>query len=189
MIETKPLRKPRADALRNRQRLLECARDVFARSGLSASLEEVARNAGVGIGTLYRNFPTREALIDELYRDQGDQLVCAANQFSREKPPIEALQAWLILFISFLESKQVMAGVIASISGDDEGFCSAAGNELVDALSGLLERAVSGGAARDDSQALDILCAIAGIATYGPQPGWEIGARRLVDVLIRGLVV
>ena len=97
MAEKITTRKPRADAERNRQRLLDVAKTAFAEKGVSASLEDIAREAGVGIGTLYRHFPTRDALIDEIYRDEGSRLAEAARQLSEDQPPLEAVRQWLLL--------------------------------------------------------------------------------------------
>ena len=88
-------RKPRADAQRNRERLLEVAKEAFTRSGADASLEDIAKQAGVGPGTLYRHFPTREALLEAVYRSEMEKLAAAEQKFAKEMAPIEALRAWL----------------------------------------------------------------------------------------------
>lgn len=181
-------RKPRADGERNRQRLLEVARVAFAERGLSASLEEIARTAGLGIGTLYRHFPTRETLVNEIYREQGELLTTAAIELSQHHAPIDALHKWLLLFIQSLENKQIMAGVLACMSDDTgEEYCALSGEALVVALDGLLQKAIKCGCVIQEVEAFDLLCAIAGIASYGPEPGWESSAKRLVDILLTGV--
>jgi AcrR family transcriptional regulator len=166
---------------------LDTAREAFAERGLSASLEEIARTAGVGIGTLYRHFPTRETLVNEIYRDQGELLSAAANDLARKHAPIDAVREWLLLFIHSLENKQILAGVLSCISEEGEEYCALSGEVLVRALDGLLARAVENGDVVRKIESLDVLCAIAGIASYGEEPDWEASARRLVDVLIAGM--
>lgn len=182
-------RKPRADAERNRRRLLDVARVAFAEQGMLASLEEIARSAGVGIGTLYRHFPTREVLVNEIYRDQGNRLTAAAEDLARTHPPVEAIREWLLLFTDSLANKQIMAGVLSCMSeGDGDEFCSFSGEALVAALDGLLERAIRSGEIGRKVESLDLLCAIAGIASYGPELAWEASAKRVVSILVAGLV-
>ena len=100
-------RKPRADAQRNRERLLEVAKEAFTQSGADASLEDIAKQAGVGPGTLYRHFPTREALLEAVYRSEMEKLAAAEQKFAKEMAPIEALRAWLLLFVDAIEAKQL----------------------------------------------------------------------------------
>lgn len=181
-------RRLRADGERNRQRLLKVAREAFAESGISASLENIARTAGVGIGTLYRHFPTRQMLVDEIYREQGEQLKTAASELSQIHPPLEALQEWLYLFIQSLDNKQIMAGVLASTRDEsNDGYCSLSGELLVTVLDSLLQNAVQNGSITRDIESLELLCAIAGIASYNPEPNWKLSAKRLVRVILSGL--
>ncbi len=192
MAEKITNRKPRADAERNRQRLLDVAKVAFAQKGVSASLEEIAREAGLGIGTLYRHFPTREALIDEIYRDEGNRLVEAAHQLSAELAPLDAIQAWLLLFIGYLANKQIHADVLnCLISGqDDEGsdtLCTLSADAIVEALTLLMQRAREAGDIHQPIEPLELLCAIAGVATFGVDTDWEAGAKRLVGLMVSGL--
>src|ERR1700704_1520680 len=94
-------RKPRADAERNRDRVLEVAKEAFTRSGADASLDDIAKQAGVGAGTLYRHFPSREALIEAVYRSEVEKLAAAARTLAETMPPIEALRAWMLLFVDY----------------------------------------------------------------------------------------
>ncbi|WP_321922554.1 TetR/AcrR family transcriptional regulator [Burkholderia sp. BCC1998] len=188
MSEKNMRRKPRADGERNRKRLLEVARVAFAEHGLSASLEDIARTAGVGIGTLYRHFPSRQVLVDEIYREQGERLTAAAAELSRSHTPVDALREWLMLFIQSLENKQIMAGVLACMSEDGGAdYCALSGELLVTVLDGLLQNAIRSGSIGQKIESLDLLCAIAGIASYSPDPTWEQSAKRLVNVLLAGL--
>src|SRR5271157_1830865 len=92
-------RKPRTDAQRNRERILEVAKKAFTRAGASASLDDIAKQAGVGPGTLYRHFPTRDALIEAVYRAEVEKLAAAAPSFAEVLPPLDALRAWMRLFV------------------------------------------------------------------------------------------
>ncbi|CAJ0821507.1 hypothetical protein LMG18101_04648 [Ralstonia flaminis] len=192
MAEKITSRKPRADAERNRQRLLDVAKAAFAQKGVSASLEDIAREAGLGIGTLYRHFPTREALIDEIYRDEGNRLVEAAQQLSAQLAPLDAIQAWLLLFIGYLSNKQIHADVLnCMVSGEDgEGgdrLCTLSAEAIVEALTLLLQRARKAGEILHPIEPLELLCAIAGVATFGADTDWEAGAKRLVALMVSGL--
>ena len=187
MAEKITNRKPRADAERNRQRLLDVAKVAFAEKGVSASLEDIAREAGLGIGTLYRHFPTREALIDEIYRDEGNRLVEAALQLSAERAPLEAIQAWLLLFIGYLANKQIRADVLNCMVGGESDACNLSADAIVEALTLLMQRAKEAGEIHHPIEPLELLCAIAGVATFGVDTDWEAGAKRLVALMGSGL--
>lgn len=187
MAEKITNRKPRADAERNRQRLLDVAKVAFAEKGVSASLEDIAREAGLGIGTLYRHFPTREALIDEIYRDEGNRLVEAALQLSAERAPLEAIQAWLLLFIGYLANKQIRADVLNCMVGGESDACNLSADAIVEALTLLMQRAKEAGEIHHPIEPLELLCAIAGVATFGVDTDWEAGAKRLVALMVSGL--
>src|SRR6202045_5070793 len=107
------LRRPRADAVRNRERVLEAAKIVFSKGGADASLEAVAKRAGVGIGTLYRHFPTREALFEAVYRHEVQQLSELAEQLKDETSPVEALRRWLRANVEFVATKKGMSAALA----------------------------------------------------------------------------
>ncbi len=102
-------RKPRADAQRNRERILETAKEAFTRSGANISLDDVAKQAGIGPGTLYRHFPTRDALLEAVYRSEVEKLAAAEREFAEAMSPIEALRAWMLLFIDYIATKQIIA--------------------------------------------------------------------------------
>ena len=108
-------RKPRADAERNRERILEVAREAFTMHGANASLDDIAKQAGVGPGTLYRHFPTREELLGAVYRSGLEKLAAAEQEFARRMPPIEALRAWLLLFVDSIAAKQLIAPAVNTL--------------------------------------------------------------------------
>jgi AcrR family transcriptional regulator len=181
------VRKPRADAQRNRLRLLEAAKAGFAEKGATVSLEEIARAAGVGIGTLYRHFPTRDALIEQVYQNESQQLAAAAAALSATCPPVEALRGWMLLFVDYLATKQIMVEALNALTGSASRIHAAAGGAtLKDAIAMLTGRAVAHGDIRLNMDPLDLLRAIGGVA-YKGEGGWQDDARRLVDILIAGL--
>jgi AcrR family transcriptional regulator len=183
-----PPRKPRADAERNRQRLLEAARTAFNAQGTSVSLEEVARSAEVGIGTLYRHFPTRDVLIAEVYRSEAEKLAAAARQLADSAPPLEALRSWLLLFVDYLVTKLILVEAFKSMVGDASRLTVASGDLLSSAVTLLVDRAVKNGdLAASDIDPIDLLRAIGGVAMVGAGPDWDAAARRMVDVLLGGL--
>lgn len=186
-VERAALRKPRADAERNRLRLLEAAKAAFAEKGAVASLDEIARSAGVGPGTLYRHFPTRDALIEAVYRKESAQLIGSAAHLCETRAPLAALRDWLVLFVDYLATKRDMAEALNSLVGGVSDLQSASSIQVKQAISDLVDRAVRTGAIRQDVEPLDLLRALAGVATIGAGPDGETAAKRMVDILIAGL--
>ena len=187
-VDSAPARKPRADATRNRERLLEAARAAFSDGGVSVSLEEIARSAGVGIGTLYRHFPTRDALIAEVYRNEAAKLGEAARTLAGTYPPIDALRRWLLLFVDYLSTKLILVEAFKSMVGDTARLTAASGNVLTSSVTLLVERAVeSGDIERGSVDPVDLLRALTGVAMAGARPDWHVAAARMVDILIAGL--
>lgn len=180
-----PVRRPRADAERNRLLLLKAAKSTFAEKGTGASLEEIAGEAGVGIGTLYRHFPTREALIEALYGSEVEQLVGAASRLMENRPPLAALREWLLMFVDYLVAKHGMADVLKSIVGSSS--YAASGKQVKLAIAGLVEKAVESGDISLDIEPLDLLRALSGVANLSAGPQSKEAAKRLVDILIAGL--
>jgi AcrR family transcriptional regulator len=181
-------RKPRADAERNRLRLLEAARAAFSEGGVSVSLEEIARLAGVGIGTLYRHFPTRDALIAEVYRNEAQKLGDAAQELADTHPPLDALRTWLLLFVDYLSTKLILVEAFRSMVGDTSRLTAASGDMLSSSITLLVERAVeSGDITGDGVDPIDLLRALSGVAMAGAGPDWHVAAARMVDILIGGL--
>lgn len=184
------LRKPRADAVRNRERVLEAAKAVFSAGGPDASLEAVARRAGVGIGTLYRHFPTREALFEAVYRREVEQLGELAEQLKREPQPVEALRRWLRSNVEFVATKKGMSAALAlAAHGKSSELVAFSFERLTKAVGALLDRAVAAGEIRADVSAEDLLRALIGMCYLHDQPGWQASVIRLLDVFIDGLRV
>lgn len=175
-------RRLRADGRRNRERLMETAKDLFAQRGTDVSLDEIARSAGVGIGTLYRHFPTRAAMIEEVYRRAVDELAEAADDLLLEAPPGAALRRWLKLAVGHIAAKKVVASALVS----SELYASS-GPRIMRALFLLIEHARAAGEIRKDTDAEDVLRALVGF-TYGTASAdWQASALRLVDILMDGL--
>jgi AcrR family transcriptional regulator len=181
-----PARKPRSDAQRNRERILEVAKDAFTRSGANTSLDDIAREAEVGPGTLYRHFPSREALLEAVYRSEMEKLAAAQEKFAQELPPVEALRAWLLLFVDYMAAKQIIAPALNALVGDPKKLFEASYARIWDAIRALVRRAVKSGDIRKDLDAIDLLRALIGVANVGTSPDWQQSARRLVDILITG---
>lgn len=183
-------RKPRADALRNRERVLQAAKAVFSAGGPDASLEAVARRAGVGIGTLYRHFPTREALYEAVYRREVEQLGELADQLAREASPVAALRRWLRSNVEFVATKKGMSAALALAAQSSTSELAAFSFErLTSAVGALLARAVAAGEIRADVEAEDLLRALIGMCYLHDQPGWQDSVNRLMDVFVDGLCV
>ena len=183
------VRKPRADAVRNRERVLEAAKAVFSAGGADASLEAVARRAGVGIGTLYRHFPTREALYEAVYRREVEQLGDLAEQLKNEAKPVDALRRWLRSNVEFVATKKGMSAALALAAHGSPEPHSYTFDRLTKAVGALLDRAVAAGEIRSDASAEDLLRALIGMCYMHDQPGWQSTVLRLLDVFVDGLRV
>jgi AcrR family transcriptional regulator len=147
--------------------LLETAKAAFAEKGSAASLDEIARIAGVGAGTLYRHFPTRDALVAAVYRSETEQLVAAADRLAETHPPVTALREWLLLFVDYIATKHGMSEVLNSIVGGTSDLYSASTAQVKQAISKLVDRSVASGDIRLDLDPLDLLRALAGVANIG----------------------
>ena len=181
-------RKPRADAVRNRERVLEAAKAVFSAGGADASLEAVARTAGVGIGTLYRHFPTREALFEAVYRREVQHLGDLAEKLKEQKmQPVEALRQWMRSNVRFVATKKGMSAALALAVDKNSKLVSSSSDRLARAVGGLLDRAIAAGEIRDDVSPEDLLRALVGMCYMHDQPGWQTSVLQLVDVFIDGL--
>jgi AcrR family transcriptional regulator len=182
-------RRPRADAVRNRERVLEAAKAVFSAGGSDASLEAVARRAGVGIGTLYRHFPTREALFEAVYRREVEQLGELAEQLKSEAEPVEALRRWLRSNVEFVATKKGMVAALALAAYNSSELHVYSFDRLTRAVGALLQRAVEAGEVRSDIRPEDLIRALVGMCYMHDQPGWLPTVLRLVDVFVDGLRV
>jgi AcrR family transcriptional regulator len=179
-------RKPRADAQRNRERILEIAKEAFTRSGANVSLDDVAKQAGIGPGTLYRHFPTREALLEAVYRTEVEKLAAAERKFAEAMPPIEALRAWMLLFVDYIAAKKIIAPALNTMVGGPSKLFEATGVQIKGAIQALVERAIESGDIRPDLEPFDLLRALVGVSNVASGPDWAQSARRLVQILIVG---
>ena len=181
-------RKPRADAVRNRERLMDVAKQAFAEIGPDVSLEEIARRAGVGIGTLYRHFPTRDDMVEAVYRRELKQISDAAAHLLATRPAGEALHQWLRLLVDYMATKKVIAPALGSLTSGSALYESS-GTLIKAAVAELVENAIEAGDIRSDVEPIDVIQALAGFAMAVSAPGWEVRTLRLIDILMDGLRV
>ncbi len=179
-------RRLRSDAQRNRKRILEVAKAAFTRYGADASLDEIAKQTGVGAGTLYRHFPTRDALIEGVYQNEVEKLAAAADWFAQSMSPIEALRAWMLLFVDYIAAKHIIAPALNSVVGGPSRLYEGSRGLVQGAMDELVKRAKKSGNLRRDLDASDLLRALIGVSHVGAGPDWQQSARRLVDILIAG---
>lgn len=182
-----PARKPRADSERNRRLLLDAAKQIFAEKGASASLEEIARAAGVGIGTLYRHFPARQDLLQEVYRDESENLFEAAERLAATGEPVEALRSWLRLFVRYFTTKRLVLDALTALMGSEARLTGATGAQFEAAITLLAKGAEASGALRLTVAPIDLVRAIIGVSGTGAGPGWENAANAMIDILIAGM--
>ncbi|MDB5456913.1 MAG: transcriptional regulator, TetR family [Caulobacter sp.] len=180
-------RKPRADSLRNREQLLESAKTAFTEIGADVPLEEVARRAGVGIGTLYRHFPTRDALLAAVYRREVEQLSASADALLATRPPGQALEAWLHLLIDYMATKRVIAPALRASPGDGPRVYASSGAAITEAMNRLARAAIASRDIRPDLGPDDLYRIMVGVSHGYDQPDWEPSARRLIEILMAGL--
>jgi AcrR family transcriptional regulator len=179
-------RKPRADALRNRERILDVAKDAFARHGAETSLDDIAKQARVGPGTLYRHFPNREELLKAVYRTEMEKLALAAEKLGGTLPPVEALRTWMLAFVDAIAMKHLIAPALNAILGDPKKVFQSSHAQLQEAFGSLVRRGIKSGDIRKDVEAGDLFRALVGVSSMSAFPDWQQSARRLVDILIGG---
>lgn len=179
-------RKPRTDAQRNRLRILEVAKEAFSRYGANASLDDIAKEAEVGAGTLYRHFPTRDALIEAVYRTEVEKIAAAEKKFSESLPPIEALRAWMLLFVDYIAAKQIIAPALNAYVKGASKLYEGSRAQIQGAINSLVQRAIKSGDIRRDLDPFDLLRALIGLSHVATGPDWQQSGRRLVDILIAG---
>jgi AcrR family transcriptional regulator len=179
-------RKPRSDAQRNRERILEVAKQVFTRRGADASMGEIARRAKIGPGTLYRNFATRDELLATVYITEVEKLAAAQKKLSAELPPIEALRAWLLVFIDYIAAKKIIAPALNAMAGGPSRVFQQTMQVMEEAANALAGRAVASGDLRPDVDPRDLMRAIYGLSTAGSADDWPAKARKFVDILLQG---
>jgi len=177
----------RTDARRNRDRLIEAAAAAFAEHGVNASLEDIARRAGVGIGTLYRHFPTREHLVEVVYRREVEALCGAAEDLARHHRPDVALAEWMQRFVDYIATKRGMANSLRILLTTNSELFADTSGMVVRALRRLVDAAVAGGFIRKDIDSSDVLHALSGIYAAPETPDWRDRSRRLVALLMDGL--
>jgi AcrR family transcriptional regulator len=173
-------RRPRADALRNRESILGAAKEAFTRHGAEA------RQAGVGPGTLYRHFPTREALIEAVYRSKVEKLATAARTLAANMAPVEALRTWILLLVDHIAAKQIIAPALNRVARGTSKLYAGARGQIQGAIDALVLRGIRSGDLRRDLDASDLLRALIGVSRAAADSGWQPSAKRLVDILIAG---
>jgi len=178
----------RADAQANHERLLEVAAEAFAREGADTSLKAIAAEAGVGIGTLYRRFATREDLIEATYQRETSRLCESASQLLGDRAPVAALQAWMEGFVDYMLTKQGMADALPAILANRDGLRLHSRAELGSAVATLVDAGRVSGDLRGDVAAADVLMALGGITLVSGHEHQRELASRLVSLLIDGLL-
>jgi AcrR family transcriptional regulator len=187
MTADRPLR---ADAQRNRDRLLEVAVRAFSADsadGADVTLDAIAREAGVGIGTLYRHFPTREALVEAAYRNELARLGDSVADLLNDRPADQALRAWMDRFVDYMTTKQGMADALHAViaSGGDPFAQSRA--RLTEAVTTLLRAGAADGTLRTDVEPDDVLIGLSGLSVATGDPARRAQAGRLLDLLMDAL--
>ncbi len=179
-------RKLRADASQNRERILQVAKQAFTEAGPYVSLNEIAKRAEVGAGTLYRHFPTRDALVGEMYRAELEKLREAEQRLSETLPPLEALRAWMLTFVDYMATKLLILPAINLMACGPEKVFEQSGPLISTAINSLMRRAVESGHLRDDVSGMDMLRALAGLWAVAPTDDWPVTARKMVEILLLG---
>jgi AcrR family transcriptional regulator len=174
----------RADAQRNRERLLDAAVRAFSHGGPDATLDAIAKDAGVGIGTLYRHFPTREALIEAAYRSELARLCDSVGELLAAQPPDEALRAWMDRFVDYMATKRGMSDALRVVIASGANPYAQSRDRLTAAITALLEAGVATGTIRADVQAGDVLIGLSGVSMAASE---RDQAGRLLDLLVDGL--
>jgi AcrR family transcriptional regulator len=182
-----PARPMRADARRNRDAIFDAAVEVFGGQGVEASLEDIARRAGVGIGTLYRHFPTREALVFGIYNHEVELLSRSAPALAAELPADEALREWMRRFVRYAATKRGLVGMLRTMMQTDAKLFAQTRELIHDAAELLLVAAAEAGDIRGDISADDLMRSMGGICMANDQSGPPEGAARLIDLVFDGL--
>lgn len=178
-------RAQRADASRNRERLVEVASEVFAASGVDASLEKIAKQAGVGIGTLYRHFPTRDALIEAVYRHNVDVLCASADELAATLPPDQALAEWMQRFVAYVPGKKGMASYLKSVVDADSDLFESTHARVRETVDRLMQAAVEAGTVRPGVDGMEVLRGLSGVCLMsGPS---DSGGATVAGLLMDGL--
>jgi len=187
MAASPPEKAMRADARRNRDKLIAAAKDLFAETGADVTLDAVARRAGVGAGTLYRHFPTREALVEAAYRSEVAELSAAADDLLATRPPDVALAEWMDRFVAYAATKRGMRAALQSVVASGSDVFADARRQNLRTISTLLAAGAEAGTIRRDVEAEDVLRATGVVWQFDDQPGWEEHARRVLRLVMDGL--
>src|ERR1700691_1911371 len=182
----KNVRKPGSDAKRNRQRILEVAKQVFTRRGADASMDEIAKRAKIGPGTLYRHFPTRDNLLEAVYITEVEKLAAAQKRLSAELSAIKALRSWLVVFIDYIAAKKIIVPALNAMAGGPSRVFQQSSQVMEEAANALAGRAVASGDLRPDVDPIDLMRAIYGLSTAGSADDSPAKARKFVDILLQG---
>lgn len=185
-VPAKAERRPRVDAQRNRERLLKVAREAFTQHGAEATMDDIARRAGVGPGTLYRHFPTRETLIEAVFRDHVETLTTSAERFIATFGPLEALRSWMLTFIDYVAAKTLILPAMDTLPGGSMRLIEGTRGVVHSTFRELVQRAIKSGELRANTDPDDFIRALIGVFHTTALPGWEPSARRIVDILING---
>lgn len=177
----------RTDARANRVKLVASASALFASDGADVTLDAIARHAGVGIGTLYRHFPTRDALVEAVYQQEVDRLCAAADELLSSYPPGAALEAWMQRFVGYTAAKRGMADALQSVMASNADLYATTRARLIAAMTALLSAAVAAGAVRADLDPEDVLQAMGGLWLIPDGAEWNMRAQRLLRLLMDGL--
>jgi len=177
----------RADAQRNRDKLLDAAVRAFSSEGPEVTLEAIAKDAGVGIGTLYRHFPTREALVEAAYRNELARLCDGVPDLLRAEPPDRATRIWMDRFVSYMTTKHGMADALRAVIASGGNPFAESRDRLLTAITTLLEAGVAAGTVRPDIQPSDVLVSLSGVSLVTVDPARPDQARRILDLLMDGL--
>jgi AcrR family transcriptional regulator len=184
---TSVARRLRADAQRNREQLLAAAVAAFSADGPDITLESIARSAGVGIGTLYRHFPSREALVDAAYRSELARLCDSVPGLLHSRPADEALRAWLELLGEYMTTKRGMTDALRMVVASGKDPFTESRGRLLAAFAALQAAGAADGTLRADVDAADVLAIASGIWLAAGEPAQRAQARRLIDLVLDGL--
>jgi AcrR family transcriptional regulator len=177
----------RADARRNRERLLEVAVRAFSQDGPDVTLDSIAKEAGVGIGTLYRHFPTREALIEAAYRNELARLCDAVPELLQAMPPDQATRTWMDRYIDYMATKRGMAEALRVVIASGGTPYAQSRDRLITAVTTLLDAGAAADTFRSDVEAVDVFASLAGVALTAGEPAQRDQAARLLNLLMDAL--
>jgi AcrR family transcriptional regulator len=186
-VATTDARPLRADAQRNRDKLLDAAVRAFSGGGPEVTLEAIARDAGVGIGTLYRHFPTREALVEAAYRNELARLCDAAPELLRAEPPDRATRIWMDRFVDYMTTKHGMADALRAVVASGGNPFAESRDRLLAAITALLEAGAAAGTLRSDVDPSDVLTSLSGVSMVTANHAQPDQGRRILDLFMDGL--